>query len=154
MKRLILLIIILLIGILAAGAQTPNPKGAAELTRLLNVFLAGAGKNDPAVHRRFWADDLIYTRSTGVRTNKKEILDGLKNPAPRKPTDAVSTYSAEDVIIHQYGKTAVVAFRLVINTMRADGSKTSSSNLNTGTFLKRHGIWQVIAWQSTVELQK
>jgi len=132
----------------AAGfAQTA--KDGAELTRLLNEFLAGASNNDPAAHQRFWADDLIYTRSAGVRTNKSEILDGLKNAPPRKSDDAVTVYSAEDIQIHQYGDTAIVAFRLVAKA--AKGATTEITNyLNTGTFLRRKGTWQVVAWQSTV----
>jgi len=150
MKHSLTLILVILLGLLTANAQTPTKTDAAELTRLLNEFLAGAGKNDPAAHQRFWADDLIYTRSTGVRTNKKEILDGLRTAPARKATDPVSTYSAEDIVIHQYGNTAVVAFRLMISTTRPDGTTALSNNLNTGTFLKRRGKWQVVAWQSTV----
>jgi len=150
MKRTLTLISLILCGLLAVNGQAPTKADAAELTSLLNEFLAGASKNDPAVHERFWADDLIYTRSTGVRTNKKEILDGLRTAPPRKPSDPVSTYTAEDVVIHQYSNTAVVAFRLMISTTRPDGTTSLSNNLNTGTFLKRHGKWQVIAWQSTV----
>ena len=123
---------------------------AAKLTALLNEFLAGAGRNDAAVHDRFWADDLIYTRSAGSRTNKDEIMKGLRTATPPKPGDPVTIYTAEDIQIHQYGKAAVVAFRLVITTTKNDGSKTVGNNLNTGTFVKRKGKWQAVAWQSTV----
>ena len=149
MKRFISMIVLLLVGGISLHAQTAP--AAASLTSLLNEFLAGAGRNDPAVHDRFWADDLIYTRSTGVRTNKAEIMKGLKDPAPvAKPGDPVTVYTAEDILIHQYGKAAVVAFRLVITTTKPDSTKTVANNLNTGTFIKRKGKWQVVAWQSTV----
>ena len=82
MKRLIaacLLICGFAIATVAQGAPD-----AAELTKMLNDFLAGASKNDAAAHDRFWADDLIYTRSTGVRTTKAEIMKGLQSaPATR-----------------------------------------------------------------------
>lgn len=149
MKCFIYCVLVFLAVSVPAFSQTAPD--APELTRLLNEFLAGAGRNDAAVHGRFWADDLIYTRSTGVRTNKAEIMKGLKTPAPAaKPGDPVTVYTAEDIQIHQYGKAAVVAFRLVITTTRSDGTKTVANNLNTGTFLKRKGIWQVVAWQSTI----
>ena len=128
-------------------AQTP-PDGA-KLTSLLNEFLVGASHNDAAVHDRFWAEDLIYTRSSGVRTNKAELMKNLLNAPPRKPDDPVTAYTAEDIQIHQYGDLAVVAFRLVASTKK--GNETQVSNyLNTGTFLKRKGIWKAVAWQSTV----
>ena len=149
MKRTLLSVLFIAVGAISLHAQTAPD--AAELTKLLNEFLAGAGRNDAAVHDRFWADDLIYTRSAGVRTNKAEIMDGFKKPAPApKPGDPVTVYTAEDIQIHQYGDTAVVAFRLVITTTKADGTKTVGNNLNTGVFVKRKGEWRVVAWQSTV----
>ena len=39
-----------------------------------------------------------------------------------------------------YGSTAVVAFRLV---------SAPQQYLNTGTFVKRRGRWQAVAWQAT-----
>ena len=153
MKRYISLLILLSSATISIHAQAAPD--AAKLTTLLTEFLAGAGRNDAAVHERFWADDLIYTRSTGVRTNKQEIMKGLKSPPPARTgaaveLSAVTVYTAEDIQIHQYGDTAVVAFRLVITTTKSDGTKTVGNNLNTGTFVKRKGIWQAVAWQSTV----
>ena len=148
MKQYISILFLLLAATISLHAQaTPD---AAKLTALLNEFLAGAGRNDAAVHDRFWADDLIYTRSVGVRTNKEEIMKGLRTVVPPKPGDPVTVYTAEDIQIHQYGKAAVVAFRLVVTTTTSDGSRTAGSNLNTGTFIKRKGKWQAVAWQSTV----
>ena len=66
MKQLICSLILSLAAALSANAQQTAPD-AVELTRLLNEFLAGAGKNDAAIHDRFWADDLIYTRAAGAR---------------------------------------------------------------------------------------
>jgi hypothetical protein len=57
----------------AARAAEPAPDAAA-LKALLEYFLEGASRNDVDVHDRFWADELIYTRSAGVRTSKAEIL--------------------------------------------------------------------------------
>ena len=148
MRRLPFALVMLMAFAVAALSQTAPD--AAKLTALLNEFLVGAGRNDAAVHDRFWADDLIYTRSAGVRTNKDEIMKGLRTATAPKPGDPVSTYTAEDIQIHQYGDTAVVAFRLVINTTKSDGTKTTGNNLNTGTFVKRKGLWQAVAWQSTV----
>lgn len=117
---------------------------------MLNEFLAGAGKNDAAVHDRFWADDLIYTRSAGVRINKEELMKGVRSAPAPKPDDPVTVYTAEDIRIQQYGDAAVVAFKLVSTTTKSDGTKTVGNNLNTGTFIKRRGKWQVVAWQSTI----
>ena len=135
----------LVFAILALPASAPD---GAELTALLNTFLAGASHNDAAVHDRFWAEDLIYTRSAGQRLGKTEIMaDMRKAPAPG-PTDPATTYTAEEIRIQQYGDAAVVAFRLVGTTVRA-GNTEVTRYLNTGTFLKRGGEWRAVAWQAT-----
>ena len=141
------LIALVLVCSTAAFAQTPAPD-APELTRLLNDFLAGASRNDAQVHDAFWADDLIYTRSAGARVNKAEVMRNVRSAPPPKPTDPKTIYTAEDIRIQQYGTTAIVAFRLVATTER-DGTTQVANLLNSGTFLKRNGKWQVVNWQST-----
>jgi ketosteroid isomerase-like protein len=133
---------------LAPGLHAQTAKDAALLTRLLNEFLAGVSRNDAAVHERFWADDLVYTRSAGTRMGKKEILEGARKGAGAASAGPASVYAAEDIRIQQYGDTAVVAFRLVGTTGKA-GKTEVAKYLDTGTFLKRNGTWQVVSWQAT-----
>ena len=146
MKRIITSASFLLL--IAAGTFAQTAPDAAELTKILNDFLAGASRNDPAAHERFWADDLIYTRSAGRRVNKAEILRDVRSAPAPKPTDPKTVYTAEDIQIQQYGDAAIVAFRLV-STTDAGGNKQVANNLNSGTFVKRNGKWQVVSWQST-----
>lgn len=142
--KLIVLILLSAAGDLSRAAE--SAPDAAELTRLLNEFLAGASRDDIKAHERFWADDLVYTRSAGVRTNKQEILDSVR-AGPESPGEPPVTYSAEDVQIRQYGDTAIVAFRLVGKT--GGDSPSTQYFLNTGTFLKRNREWRAVAWQAT-----
>ena len=146
MKTILCLPLLLLTFAATVLAQTAPD--AAELTKLLNDFLAGASRNDSAVHDRFWADDLIYTRSAGRRVNKAEVMNDVRNAPAPKPTDPKTVYTAEDIRIQQYGDTAVVAFRLVATT-DTGGTKQVANLLNSGTFVKRNGKWQVVNWQST-----
>ena len=85
----------------------------AALEALLAEFLAGASRNDAAVHDRFWADSLVYTRSTGRRIGKADIMKDVRAAPPAGPYVSHTAYSAEDVRVQQFGDTAVVAFRLV-----------------------------------------
>ena len=151
MKRILLSLLTLLV--LTCGLCAQNAPDAPELTKLLQDFLAGAGRNDVATHQRFWADDLIYTASAGRRIGKADILREAREEGPPKPGDETVTYTAEDIRIQQYGDTAIVAFRLIGTTDKA-GEKTVTNYLNTGTFLKRDGKWQVVAWQATVMPKK
>ena len=147
MGRIISTVFLLLVWSAAVCAQATAPD-AAELTRLLNEFLAGAGRNDAAVHERFWADDLVYTGSSGRRVGKADIMRDVRSAPAPKPGDPLSVFTAEEVRIQQYGDTAVVAFRLVGTTERG-GTKEVSRFLNSGTFLRRAGKWQVVSWQAT-----
>ena len=137
----------------ASGLHAQTAPDAPELTKLLNDFLAGAGRNDAAMHERFWADDLIYTSSPGRRIGKTDIMKEVRAEGPPKPGDESTVYTAEEIRIQQYGDTAIVAFRLVGTTDKA-GKKTVNNYLNTGTFLKRDGKWQAVAWQATVMPKK
>ena len=167
-KRMLLVILSILLSVTAFSQSSPGPSASAsapaaktistpavapdsaELTKLLRDFLAGAGRNDIAMHERFWADDLIYTSALGRRKGKTDIMSELRaeTAATPKPEEGTTIYSAEDIRIQQYGDTAIVAFRLVATTEKA-GTKTVANYFNTGTFLKRNGKWQVIAWQAT-----
>jgi ketosteroid isomerase-like protein len=133
---------------LALGCPAQTAPDAGELTKLLNEFLAGASRNDPVVHERFWAEDVIYTGSAGRRRNKADIMKDVRSAPAPKPGDPATVYSAEDVRIQRYGNTAIVAFRLVATTQK-NGAADVANYLNTGTFVKRSGKWQVVNWQST-----
>ena len=65
MKRILSPAIVVLA--LALGLQAQTAPDSSEITRLLKNFLAGASRNDAAMHDRFWAEDLIYTGSSGRR---------------------------------------------------------------------------------------
>ncbi len=147
--KLILSATLLLLLACTSPAQSTAPD-AAELTKLLHEFLAGASHSDVAMHDRFWADELVYTGSSGRRKGKTEIMTELRAEAKEpKKDEPPATYTAEDIRIQQYGTTAIVAFRLVGTTEKA-GAKEVKNYLNTGTFLKRNDKWQVVAWQATI----
>jgi ketosteroid isomerase-like protein len=148
MHRNIFLLPMIIALTLALNAQAQTSPNADELTRLLKEFLAGASRNDAATHDRFWAEDLIYTGSSGRRISKADIMRDLRSAPAPKPRDPKTTYGPEDIRIQQYGDTAIVAFRLV-GTTEKDGKVVVSKYLNTGTFLKRNGKWQAVSWQAT-----
>ena len=133
---------------LAAGLRAQTAPDAAQLAALLEEFLAGASRNDAAVHERFWAADLIYTSAAGRRMGKADVLAGVRSAPAPGPGGPETTYAAEDVRIQQYGDAAIVAFRLR-GTTKKDGKTATARYLNTGTFLRREGRWQAVGWQAT-----
>jgi len=150
LKRLLALVVLAAL-VAAATTARAQEKGSSRtadtLTAMLRQFLIDAAQGNVAGFEAFFADDVIYTRSAGVVTNKPEIL---KNVANLRPTpESKTTYSADDITVHDYGDTAIVAFQLVARTEHSGGKVEISNYRNTGTFLHRKGRWQVVAWQST-----
>lgn len=129
-----------------AAAPLAAQDDRAALADLLDTFLAGASTGDPAVHERFWADDLVYTSSAGSRTTKAAILESVRGAADEQPDTPAVVYTAEDVDIRVYADMAVVAFRLVATP--SDDSAVLNY-FNTGTFVARDGEWRAVAWQAT-----
>lgn len=142
----------------AAPAQSPSQQPAnpavaitkdagvtGQLTQLVRDFLANVPKGDKKTFDEFFADDVIYTRSAGVTVDKAEIL---KNIDVRAASDPQATFDADGFLVHPYGDTAVVNFRLIMRDAH-DGKTETVYFRNTGTFLKRNGRWQAVAWQAT-----
>jgi ketosteroid isomerase-like protein len=147
MKFAKLVMVVVALGSLAATATRTQTGGTREVTALLYEFMAGAGSGDRAIFDKFFADDVIYTRASGVVITKSSIMESLGKPSPA--SEGKSSYSAEDITVHEYGDTVIVAFRLEGRTEHADGKAETAHYRNTGTFLRRNGRWQAVAWQAT-----
>jgi hypothetical protein len=121
-----------------------------DLRLMLQDFLAGSDTR--ASHASFWADDLIYTSSAGLRFGKPDIMAGFEVSDSDDETadDAPQmVYSGEDVDIRLFGDTAIVAFKLVGTPTDKAAGDDVLYYFNTGTFLRRDGVWKVVAWQAT-----
>jgi len=130
--------------VFALPANSQAQKDAEVLTQMLHSFLEGASNNDREIHDNFWAEELIYTSSTGTRFGKAEIMAGFENET--EVSDAPKTiFTAEDIQINIYGDMAVVAFK-----MKGTTGEAVQYYYNSGTFLKRNGMWRVVNWQATV----
>lgn len=132
-----------LILVLFAGSAMAGD--ADKILGLLDDFLANAGAK--TAHERFWDEDLVYTSSRGTRTDKAGILASFDNGDVAAAAEPGPVYRAEDVQLKWYGEVAVVAFKLVA---QQPGDSAPDYYLNTGTFVKRHDGWRVVAWQATI----
>ena len=119
------------------------------LTTMLHEFLAGASAGSIEAHETFWHDKLIYTSSSGSRTDKAAILESVGGAPPPSDEGPSVVYTAENIDIRIYGDTAIVAFRLVGTPQGADAGGPVNEYFNTGTFLRGDDGWSVIAWQAT-----
>ena len=121
-----------------------------DLTAMLHEFLAAA--DEKQAHERFWAEDLVYSSSAGLRFGKADIMaefevtDDTDDAAGDPPA---IIYTGEEVDVRVYGDTAIVAFKLVGTPTNESDEESILNYFNTGTFVKRDGIWKVVAWQAT-----
>ena len=128
---------------------SPQSSTARELTAILQKFMIDAAHGTIEGFDSFFADDVLYTRSTGAVVTKAEIMKSLRASGPL--LEVTTTFTAEDITVHEYGDTAVVAFRLVRHDEHSAGKPPTLTNYrNTGTFLRRNGRWQAISWQATM----
>src|SRR6266478_9869082 len=97
MKRILSTVIVMLM--LTSGLHAQTAPDSAALTSLLKEFLDGASRNDAAMHDRFWAEDLIYTGSSGRRIGKADILKDVRSAPAPAPDDPRTVYTAQDVRI-------------------------------------------------------
>jgi hypothetical protein len=129
----------------AAGAKQirTSVRARTEIGNLLHEFLSKV--DDPAMHERFWADDLVYVGASGAKRTKQEIVNSVREGAKQPSTGPKETYDADDIEVRQYGDVAVLNFRLI----RHAGDKTEYYR-NSGTFVKNgSGQWQAVSWQAT-----
>ncbi len=117
------------------------------ISSLLDEFLSKVDQKE--MHNRFWADDLIYTSSSGARFGKETIMSGFATDLKEEDLEEAKTsYSAEDVNIRIFDNMALLTFRLVAKTIQSD-SVVVNNYLNSGTLIKRKEAWKVINWHAT-----
>lgn len=127
-----------------AESAAPAPRETERaIASLLEEFLARV--DDPAMHQRFWADDLVYTSGLGQVRTKPQIVESVA--AAVSDTAPKTRYTAEEVRVRPYGRFAALNFRLLIRN--PDG--TTWYSRNSGAFLFRDGEWRVVTWQATRE---
>ncbi len=153
MKTRTLFFTLVLAAIGFVGVLNSRPLLASDiddLAAMLREFLSAS--DSEAAHAAFWAEDLVYTSSAGSRFGKADIMAGFeRTDTDEKPSDAglAMNYSGDNVDIRVYGDTAIVAFRLLASQAQSSDELDVQYYFNTGTFLKREGVWRVVAWQAT-----
>lgn len=143
-----------LLALLLCAPVASAQDDAQRIEQRLHEFLAGVSAGDPQVHQWFWAEDLVYTSSSGERFGKAQIIAPEEAAAEATAAEATAqanpVYRAEDVDVRVYDDAAVLAFRLLAESTDVDSAEVSTiAYYNTGTLLRRDGQWVVVAWQAT-----
>lgn len=122
---------------------------SAQLEAQLKDFLHGASRNDHQQHDNFWAQELVYTSSSGSRFSKSKLMKGVM-ATPTLDDELVTVwYTAKDIHIQIYEQMATLTFTLVAKPTTEQPDPLEY--LNSGTFIWRNGRWQALLWQATVK---
>jgi hypothetical protein len=140
------------IGIATAGAFALEPRGERspsaseakqELLDLMSAWTRALEQGDVATIDRLAAYEMVGTDPVGGLWDKSKYLEHVRGQAFK-----VEFCEFKDSTVHVYGDAAVVTGLFVANA----GSKRwpHCVERSTGMWIRRHGSWQCVAWQTMV----
>jgi hypothetical protein len=135
---------------LTAFAQTATKSSAdsateKELARIAQELFDAVAIGDKAPWEKYVAEDVIYTDENWHILTKKDLLDSL-SPLPKGYSGSIKMANVQSRI---NGDAAVLSYR-VLEEEFVFGQRLAPIYLNTDTYFKRRGQWQLVASQVVV----
>lgn len=121
--------------------------GEDEVIVTIDQFLYGASVNDATIHNQFWAEELIYTSSSGSRFGKAELMAEMEDTTPTAEENVTTWFTASNPHINYVEGVAIANFVLVASN---PAGEVQNRYYNTGVFVFRDMRWQAINWNATV----
>ncbi|CAH0993916.1 hypothetical protein EMA8858_00021 [Emticicia aquatica] len=139
MKKTLIIALLLIFGQTAFAQNTKADVEALERQR----FAAQVSKDYDFLEKIF-ADDLVYTHSSGKQDNKTTYIASIK-----EGKSVYNKIDVEEIVVRDYGKMAVVNGKIMIEQPSADG-KTVLLHLRYVVVYAKNGKkgWQLNTWQS------
>ncbi len=130
--------------LLAATVAAADPaQDKEELIRVSKAYDAAIIAKDRKFFERHFDDDGRFILSNGTVLDKRAyIADYLK------PNEVYRTAKGDQAHIRVYGDTAVES-GLFVGTGTRDGQPFSDRVVYTATWVKRGGVWKIVAEQGT-----
>ena len=144
MRILTCLLVALCLSASILGAQD-QPKLSPAQQEVLNVRIAlreTALRRDMAAWSRYVADDCIFSTDDGALTTKAQFIEHHK----KLPPEYDQSTNPRAYVIHVYGNTAVINFRLTGHEQFTDADIVSEER-QTETYIKQDGSWLLVARQ-------
>ncbi len=145
MRLLLLVLGLVLCGADPGHAQPIDPALAARDSAWNALRLRG----DVAGLEALLADDWLLTHSDGRTQDKRDYLAELKRGASGGRVNTAITNA--DVRIRRYGEAAVVTGSSVQSGIGADGAPFSGRFRFTRVWVRRNGLWVMVASHSSRE---
>jgi predicted peroxiredoxin len=145
---LVITLLSLALGSLAFGqtSMSQEDRTKNDLMQLERDIGKANIENDYAFFDRVEAEEFIFTDAGGGVTNKKQDLEGLKQPA--NPDVKLVAYDVDEMKVMLYDKTAVVTGRVTTKRM-VKGAEVVSKSRFTDVFVWRQERWQLVAGHSS-----
>ncbi|MCA1603254.1 MAG: nuclear transport factor 2 family protein [Acidobacteria bacterium] len=112
-----------------------------ELMRLHHAVDEAETKKDFAALDRLLANGYIFTAPTGAISDKKQLIEDIKNAEP----EAGQTISYDEVKVHAYGDSAVVNYLMTVKGRDKGGKDYTNRYRNTVTWVKQQNRWRMAA---------
>ncbi|HEV7473737.1 MAG TPA: DUF4440 domain-containing protein [Pyrinomonadaceae bacterium] len=137
-------ILIILFSCLSVFAQVSQSSAdlvtEKELVRIAQELFDAVPIGDKAPWEKYLADDVIYTDENWHILTKKDLLENL-SPLPKGYSGTIRMANVQSRI---NGDAAVLSYR-VLEEEYVFGQRLTPIYLETDTYFKRHGRWQLIA---------
>lgn len=124
---------------------TEQPKFSPAEQEVLNVRNAlreTALRRDMAAWSRYVADDCIFSSDDGAVVTKAPFIEHVG----KLPPEYDHSVNPRDYIVHLYGNTAIVNFRITGHEQFGD-TDIISEQRQTETYVKQNGAWLLVARQ-------
>jgi hypothetical protein len=145
MRYLICLLVALCIpaSMIRAQDQPKFSPAQQEVFDAHNARIAAAQRHDYATWSRYVADDCIYSDDDGIldTNHKAHVMELWK-----LPHDYDYGVNPRDYVVHVYGSTAVLNYRVTIHEQFTDADIISEQRY-TVTYIKQNGSWMMVAMQ-------
>jgi hypothetical protein len=130
----------------AANAQASPAKStrtsamARTLLELEDSWATALVKRDGVVFRRLLAPGFVYTEDDRLMSRDDVLHEVVSG------SDTVTAANNEDMVVHDFGTTAVVTGWLIVRGRGSSGSFDRRYRF-TDTWVKQNGTWRIVAAQ-------
>jgi len=140
MKRKSSLILSALLLAGTAMASEPKPDVKAAVLAAEQKWVDAVIKGDGATLEKLMSSDILYTHSSASTQTRAEFI--------KAATSGSTKYTAidfSDVVVRQYGKTAIITHKAVFKTVQTGEAHLYVSEV----WAEQNGGWQMVSRQAT-----
>ena len=128
---------------LSAADQPKYSQAEQEILDAHNQRTLASDQRDVATYSRYVADDCIFSDDVGRVDSKAQLVAFLKK---KLPLDYDHSVDPREIVIHVYGDTGVMNYRMTTHERFTDSDIISEMRV-TETYIKQNGAWLLVARQ-------